>query len=85
MATNLQFTKTGNRYECTLSQTEDTVIQVECESKETFTVYGYIDNLPPVSLYSTTVLKDLLFKVDVPMGVTVKLISWSPVISAKQI
>lgn len=83
MATNLTFTKDGTKYVCELTPTEPVVVQVEREDKKDFTVYGYIDGMEPVALFSTSILKDLLFQLDVPEGVKVRMVSWSPVTSAK--
>lgn len=83
MATNLTFTKQGSRYICEITPSVPTTIQVQMEEKEDFTVYSYIDDMKPVSVYTTNLLDNLIFQVDVPEGISIRMVANSPVISAK--
>lgn len=88
MATNLTFTQDGSKWTCTLTPSAPCVIQVERGTdgnRKSFTVYAYIDGMNPVGIYSTDDYGDIIFELDVPEGVTVKLVSWRPVISAKTV
>lgn len=61
------------------------VIEVEREASSYFTIYANLDGMTPISIANEPKAgrKDLIFQVDVPDGVTVTLVSYSPVISAK--
>lgn len=85
MATNLNFTQDGSKYICEITPSEVATIQVELAEKKEFTVYGYIEGMKPVSLFSTNIYDNLIFQVDVPEGVTVRMVSWTPVITAKML
>ena len=86
MATNLNFVKNGIRYECDIvADSEPTAIQVDREEKADFTVYGSIDDMAQVPLYSTSILQNILFQLDVPEGMKVKLVSWSPVTKCRKL
>lgn len=82
---NLNFTQDGTRYICELTPTEPCIVQVELEQKKDFTVYEYISGMKPVSVFSTSILDNIIFKVEVPSGVIVRMVSQSPVIKAKMI
>ena len=85
MATNLSFYKQGSRYVCDVNPSVPTTVQVQMEEKKDFTVYSFIDDMEPVAVFSTNILDNLIFQVDVPEGVTVRMVANSPVISAKMI
>ena len=82
MATKLNFTKQGSRYICDITPTVPVTVQVEMEDKKDFTVYSFIGDMTPVVVYSTNILDNLIFQVDVPEGVTVRMVATSPVKSA---
>lgn len=82
MATNLTFTKNGGKEECVITATAPYVVQVSRDSTNDFTVYANLEGMEPMGIYSSYG-KDLIFTVDVPAGVSVKMISWSHVVSAK--
>lgn len=85
MATELTFTKDGSKYICEITPSEVATIQVELAEKKDFTVYEFIGDMKPVSVFSTNILDNIIFQVDVPEGVTVRMVSWAPVISAKML
>lgn len=85
MATTLNFKQDGSKYIYDFVSSGAVTIQVERDEKKDFTVYAFIDNLTPVPLFTTSTFEDLIFLVDVPEGVNVRLISWCPVVSAKMI
>ena len=88
MATNLTFSKDGSKWTCTLTPTAPCVIQIERGTdgdRQPFTVYAYLDSMTPVGIYTTDDFGSIIFDVDVPEGVTVKLVSWKPKISAKMV
>lgn len=88
MATNLTFTKDGSKYTCTLTPTAPCVIQIERGTdgdRKPFTVFAYLDGMNPVGIYTTGNYGDIIFELDVPEGVSVKLVSWRPVITAKMV
>lgn len=88
MATNLTFTQDGSKYVCTITPTAPCVIQIQRGTdgrREPFTVYAYLDDMNPVGIYTTDDYGDIIFELDVPEGVTVKLVSWRPVIAAKMV
>lgn len=82
MATKLTFTKDGSRWVCELNPSVPFTAQVQMKEKKDFTVYGYIGNMEPVSLVATSIYDNILFQVDVPEGVTVKMVAMSEVIDA---
>lgn len=51
--------------------------------RKPFTVSAYIGDMEPVAIYTTDVYGGIIFELDVPEGVTVELVSWMPIISAK--
>lgn len=85
MASNLNFRQEGTRYIYEFTSSGPVTIEVERDEKKEFTVYGYVDDLSPVPLFSTSSFEDILFQVDVPEGVNVRLVSWCPVIAAKMV
>lgn len=82
MATELNFTQDGSKYICDINPSDVTTVQVELAEKKDFTVYNYIDTMKPVAVYSTNILDNIIFQVDVPEGVKVRMVSWSPVVKA---
>lgn len=84
MATNLTFTKNGTKEECALTVTTPCVVQVERDSNNDFTVYANIEGMAPQGIFSSYD-KDLIFTVDVPTGVSIKMTSFSHVVSAKYV
>lgn len=48
-------------------------------------MYAFIGDMNPVGIYTTDDYGDIIFELDVPEGVTVKLVSWRPVITAKMV
>lgn len=82
MATSLTFTKNGGKEECVLTVTSPCVVQIERDSNNDFTVYANVDGMSPQGIYSSY-NKDLIFTIDVPAGVAIKMSSWSHVVSAK--
>ena len=88
MATNRTFAHDGSKYVCTLTPTAPCVIQIERGTdgdRKPCTVYAYIVDMHPVGIYTTDDYGDIIFELDVPEGVTVKLVSWRPVITAKMV
>lgn len=88
MATNLTFKQVDTRWECDLTPTAPCVIQVERGTdgkREPFTVYAFIDDMNPVGIYTTDNFGSIIFELDVPEGVAVKLVSWKAVTSAKMV
>lgn len=85
MATDLTFTQTGSRYECVITPSDPTTIQVSRGGGSDFTVYAYIDDMNPVSIFTTNIYDNLIFQLDVPEGVSVRMVSWSPVTAAKML
>ena len=82
MATTLNFTKDGNKYVCDVTPSAPTVVQVQMAEKKGFTVYEFIGDMPPVSVFSTNILDNVIFQVDVAEGVSVRMVSWSEVVKA---
>lgn len=82
MATKLNFTKDGSRWVCELNPSVPFTAQVQMKEKKDFTVYGYIGNMEPVSLVATSIYDNIIFQVDVPEGVTVRMVAMSEVIDA---
>lgn len=85
MATDLKFVQDGTKYVCDITPSEATAIQIERDEKKTFTVYGYIDDLTPVPLFTSDAFEDIIFQLDVPSGVNIRMTSWSPVKAAKML
>ena len=86
MANELTFTKNGSRYEAEIiSAGEPITVQIDRSEKKDLTVYGAIDGMEQVALFTTSILQNVLFQVDVPEGLKVKIVSWAPVTSAKTI
>lgn len=46
-------------------------------------MYANLDGMKLVPVYNNDLMKDLIFKVDVPEGVEVTLVSWSHVLQAQ--
>lgn len=85
MAKDLIFEQKGSRYECELNPTEPITVEVQREEKKDFTVYAHIGDLKEVPIFAVNTLDSIIFELDVPEGVTVKMVSWSPVVSAKSL
>lgn len=85
MATELTFIKDGSTYVCELNPSTPITVQIQMQDKAGLTVYGFIGDCPPVSLYSTTIYDNIIFQIDVPEGVTVRMVSWSPIINAQMV
>lgn len=84
MATTIQFIGSSSIKEiATLTPSAPMVVQVEREDKGYFTVYANLEGMEPVSVFSSTIYKDLIFEVDVPVGVKITMESESHVIEAK--
>lgn len=87
--TNIEFTKAQGyeRWEAELNPSIPITVEVNREEAKDFTVYASVDGdtMSYVPLYSTNRLKDLIFQIDVPEGLHVKMVSWSLVTSAKYI
>lgn len=87
--TDIEFTKSADydRWEAGLIPSVPITVEVNREEAKDFTVYASVDGntMSYVPLYSTNRLKDLIFQIDVPEGLHVKLISWAPVSAAKYI
>lgn len=82
MATKLNFTKDGSRWVCELNPSVPFTAQVRMAEKRDFTVYGFIGDMPPVALYASGIYNNVLFQVDVPSGVTVRMVAMSEVLDA---
>lgn len=83
MATDLVFTEQENCYVCEINPNGSYAVEVEFLEKSYFAVYGYIDGLTPVELFKSDDQKSVLFQLDIPEGVRVRMVSWKPVKSAK--
>lgn len=85
MANELIFTQDGNKYICELTPTSPMTIQIERDKKSDLSVYAFLDNMTPVPLFSSNLIEDVIFQIDVPNGVKVKIVSWGKVLEAKYI
>ena len=85
MATKLNFKKDGSRWVCELNPTVPFSVQVRMAEKKDFTVYAFIGGMEPVSLASTNIYDNLIFQVDVPEGVTVRMVAHSEVLDAMMV
>lgn len=85
MAQKLNFTKDGSRWVCEITPTVPFAAQVQMKEKKDFTVYGFIGNMEPVSLVATSIYDNIIFQVDVPEGVTVRMVAMSEVIDAQMV
>lgn len=85
MATKLNFTKDGSRYVCELNPSVPFTAQVQTKEKKDFTVYGSIGDMPPVALFASSIYDNIIFQVDVPEGVTVRMVAMSEVIDAEMV
>lgn len=83
MATKLNFTKDGSRWVCEVNPAVPFVAQVQMREKKDFTVYGFIGGMPPVSLFASGLYDNIIFQVDVPAGVTVRMVAMSEVLDAQ--
>lgn len=85
MAKDLEFKQEGLGYVCEFEPGGKCVVQIERVNEEkAFAVYGSIDGMKPVRIYSRESGKKggILFQLDVAEGVRVKLVSWSEVTKA---
>ena len=85
MATKLNFQKDGSRWVCEINPAVPTTVQVQMAEKKDFTVYNYIGNMKPVAVFATNIYDNIIFQVDVPEGVTVRMVSQSEVIDAQMV
>lgn len=85
MAKDLTFENKGSYYECVLNPSEPVTVEVQRTDKKDFTVYAHIGELPDVPIFSVNTMDNIIFELDVPEGVTIRMVSWSPVISAKSV
>lgn len=85
MATTLNFKQEGSKYVYDFVSEGAVTIQVERNEKKDFTVYAFIGDLTPVPLFTSSTFEDIIFQVDVPEGVNVRLVSWCEVVSAQMI
>lgn len=86
MATKLNFIKDGSKWVCELNPTVPFVAQVRMKEKKDFTVYGYIEDMEPFSMFASDIYDNLLFKVDtVVAGVTVRMVAHSEILEAYMI
>lgn len=84
MATDLTFeTKGGIKEYCEIEPEGETVVQIIREDKGVFTVYANLDGMAPVTIFTDSIHKDYIFRIDVPEGVTITIESTTHVISAK--
>lgn len=82
MATKLNFTKDGSRWVCELNPAVPFTAQVQMKEKKDFSVYAFIGDMPQVSLFASSIYDNIIFQVDVPSGVTVRMVAQSEVIDA---
>ena len=85
MATKLNFTKDGSKWVCELNPAVPFTAQVQMKEKKDFTVYGFIGDMNPVSLFASGIYDNIIFQVDVPEGVTVRMVAHSEVIDAQMV
>lgn len=85
MATKLNFTKDGSQYVCELNPAVPITVHVQTVEKKDFTVYGFISPMKPVALFASSIYDNIIFQVDVPDGVTVRMVSQSAVIDAQMV
>lgn len=84
MADTITFTKDGESREiCEIKPDAPVIVQIERDSYSFFTIYGNLEGMPKVAIFNTFHMKDLIFKVDVPSGVTITLESGSHVVNAQ--
>lgn len=85
MATKLNFTKDGSRWVCELNPSVPFVAQVEMKEKKDFTVYAYLGDMKPMAVFASSLYDNIIFQVDVPEGVTVRMVAQSEVIDAEMV
>lgn len=85
MATNLNFTKDGSRWVCELNPAVPFTAQVRMVDKRDFTVYAFIGDMKPVSVFASNLYDNIIFQVDVPDGVTVRMVAQSEVLDAQMV
>lgn len=85
MATKLNFTKDGSRWVCDLNPSVPFTAHVRMLDKKDFTVYGFIGDMPPVALFASGIYDNIIFQVDVPEGVTVRMVAQSEVLDAQMV
>lgn len=86
MATDINFTKRDGKKEyAEIKPTVPVVVQIEREDFGFLTIYGNLDDMKPTTVFNDNHIKDLIFQVDVPAGVTVTIESGVHVLSAKMI
>lgn len=85
MAKELTFTQDNNRYICEVESEGIHAVQIEMASKGHFAIFGCIDGLNPVEIYRHEPSKSLLLELDIPEGVTIRMVAWEKVESAKLI
>lgn len=83
MATKINFTKEGVNEAYTFKPSGAVVVQVQREAMGFFTVYGNLEGMDKVPILNVRFEKDLIFKIDVPSGVTITMVSGSHVLDAK--
>ena len=85
MATKLNFTKDGSKWVCEVNPSVPFTAQVQMKEKKDFTVYAFIGNMKEVSLFASNIYDNIIFQVDVPSGVTVRMVAQSEVIDAQMV
>lgn len=83
MAETLQFTKSGEAEICELSLSATSIIEVNRTKSGFFTIYGSLEGMEPTVIYTSPYNRNLIFKLDIPEFVTLRMVSESHVTNAK--
>lgn len=83
----MDFIQKGNRWECEFEIDGKQIMQIIRTDRGGFDIYAKsnYDNLPYVSVYSEPRVgerQNLLFTLDIPVGMMVKLVSYTEIVSA---
>ena len=71
-------------YSSSFTSSGDFVMQITRSSAEELTIMTNLQNLEPAVIYSRAIAADnLVLQINVPVGMTIKIISKSKVLSAK--
>ena len=85
MATKIEFIQDGTKWACEMKPSASFVAQVQMADKKDFTVYAFIEGMKPIAVFASNLYDNLIFKVDVPSGVTVRMVAYSEVLDAQMI
>ena len=81
---DLIFIQEGMMYSSSFTSSGDFVMQITQSSAEELTIMTNLQNLEPAVIYSRAIAADnLVLQINVPVGMTIKIISKSKVLSAK--